>query len=780
MAPKQFEPNNQSNYGVEEPAAALAGTSSRDHDADEQKSDSEPDIDRLGRQRVRSPSPPVRPAHVPPPALPPAPPPADIWGDAHQRAVRSLLLQLLEKKSIHHETQASVAGTLEIIRAALGAFLPPELVAYIPRTWHKLMAFMRPHLPKFDVIHSCPNECGTFFVDELDEKTKCPTEGCGGVRFDPNGKPTMTTHYFPLIERIRARYACAPFAKLMEYPHTRAVGDDGSIADVQDGVRWRHSFIHHFGESQYNLCLSVSSDSFPIDKKKKRSVTPVIAQLLNLPPWLRTKIGAQLLLMEVPSRAKKVGIYLKLLMRDINLLQQIKGVRMWNAHIQQWIRVRCTILFDNNDIVAAPKISGTRGSGSINGACHVCDVVGLHVPALGTRIYLGAHRFLHHSDPLRYRLLVTCDCKQCDNSSHGRECLCSAEWQRIFGSAEAKDWCEYDEKSGVQWRTHQEAVRAGIVSELSPYLPTSKHHPSHKNGYRERSMFTRDVIGWNAVESHGVDMMHQGPNFGRDLVHLMGNMYRGIYTERAHEDEMERRRGQPHVPGWRPKEDERPGGTQVNHPATTTSTKATDRRARKSAKDRGPEMAEADEESKEEKHEDEDDGVDMAMHGTQVEPEGEPQSTGPASSTNNLSRQPWQLTKVEQIEFDQRCESLRLPYRDSHMPALFGAEHAADFRIKSAHWWIFLGPVGVWLMLGCTSIAPEVRDAFCDALWWCHQITGKDFQREELKTIEEEGHRVFTRLEMLLPLRMASIARHYLSHACWFIRHFGPLHTHWQ
>jgi hypothetical protein len=140
---------------------------------------------------------------------------------------------------------------------------------------------------------------------------------------------------------------------------------------------------------------------FPLDKKRKRSVTPIIAQILNLPPYLRTKIGAQLLLMLTPARATKVGVYLKLLVRELQQLQTPEGISMWNAYEAKWIRVRCTVLYDNNDIVAAPKISGTKAAGSIVGACHVCDVIGVHVPALQTRVYPGAHRYLLSDDRIR-------------------------------------------------------------------------------------------------------------------------------------------------------------------------------------------------------------------------------------------------------------------------------------------------------------------------------------------------------------------------------------------
>jgi hypothetical protein len=359
--------------------------------------------------RARSQSPiAVRPGLPPPPEPSDEPPPATSSESKYEHAVRALLLQLLDKKALHHETQASVASTLLIIRAALGPYLPPDLLNRIPRTWHKCMAYVEPHLPKREEVHSCPNECGVFFVDEHEDLTVCPTRGCGGERYNSKTeKPTMVTHYFDVVDRLRMRFGCAVYAKLLEYPHTREPPAHGGYADIQDGSRWRDDFVLHFGESKYNVGLAVSSDSFPIDRKRKRSVTPILAQLVNLPPYLRAKVGAQLLIMEIPNRAKKVDIYLQLLMRNIARLQSIKGVRMWNEYVKRWVTVRCTVLFDNNDLVAAPKISGTKAGGSIVGACHICDVRGLSVKALRTRVYTGAHRYLASDDKLRFSKLLT-------------------------------------------------------------------------------------------------------------------------------------------------------------------------------------------------------------------------------------------------------------------------------------------------------------------------------------------------------------------------------------
>lgn len=306
------------------------------------------------------------------------------------------------------------------------------------------------------------------------------------------------------------------------------------------------------------------------------------------------------------------------------------------------------------------------------------------------------------------------------------------------------------------WHTHASAVLAGLISEMSPYSITYEKHPHHSNGYLERSVLATSVLGWDAVRAHGVDMMHQAPNFARTLIHTMANVYSGTYTVGAHRYEMRVRNNRAHVSNWRP-------GVEI-----------------KSGKVRA--MPRTRSEGKEEKVTitDEDEGEDVPVDGVALDPISDDDALDEADRQLVLDRQPWQLTKSEQLAFDRRCGFIRLPYRDQYFPTLFSRDKPSDYRIKSAHWFVFLGPVGVWLMLGCTSLAPVILDLLCDAIWWCHRLTAKTFEQDELSVLDVEGQQLFARLELLLPLRTATIARHYLSHAVHFIREFGPLHTQWQ
>jgi hypothetical protein len=386
------------------------------------------------------------------------PPLAAAPADPKTGAARALVLQLLEKKAIHRDSQASFVATLLIVKHVFSSHCP-DVAKTIPHTWKLAMKLIRAELPTYTDIHCCPEECGHLFRDELADALLCP---CGAERYHSNHesgkgpgqlaaeatakaaeskenkgekkqkekpaaklKPRLVMRHFSIIARLRARFACAAYAKLLRYPIERKA-DPERIRDVQDAERWRHVFGTHVPNSMYSIALNLTADGFVLDKFKKRSLTPILASVLNLPPWVRNRSGALLVLALVPERAKKVEPYLQPFIEEMSLLQST-GVPMWDGNKLHWANVHATLLYDMNDIAGAPKVSGTRSCGSIYGACYICDTLGVRVAALKTtvpfshppsfpppplphppnssivlifhcQVYPGSHRFLHPDD----------------------------------------------------------------------------------------------------------------------------------------------------------------------------------------------------------------------------------------------------------------------------------------------------------------------------------------------------------------------------------------------
>jgi hypothetical protein len=327
-------------------------------------------------------------------------PPALPVSSGQDKIVMALLLQLLDKKARHNETEESFVATLLIIKSTFSTVLDPSILHLLPDTWLQTMSRFKDVLPTYTIIHSCPKEC-MLYRNAAASLTRCLH--CKSPRYKPDStQPIRAMHHFSLIDRLRTRFTSAAFAEELLYPHTRHAPPAGEAHDVQDGSLWREfAQADRFGESKYNIALSLSSDGFSLDANKTRSLIPLIATILNLPPWLRGRFAAQLLLATLPEGANKVQLYLEPLLDELKLLQAAAGVRMWNAHAASWVTVRATILFDMNDIVGAPKISSRRSGGSIHSPCHICDILGQHVKQLGCRVFTGCFRDLPEGHELR-------------------------------------------------------------------------------------------------------------------------------------------------------------------------------------------------------------------------------------------------------------------------------------------------------------------------------------------------------------------------------------------
>lgn len=320
-------------------------------------------------------------------------PPAPTAEEKDAEVVRALVVSMLEQQAHHGMSQQCVVDVLLIVRTLFKSYLPVAMWRAIPRSWWRVRKFTESGDAGFQLIHCCPGkDCPVLFRHELQAASHCPIPTCGAARYK-HGKPARTMFYFPLLPRLRQRLSNPAFARLLHYPEWRE-RHAGIIRDVQDGARWsavvrrRHCYP-----------ISISSDAFSLDRHRLHSMTPVAARLLSLPPWMRTRLDAMMLLLLAPSKVSSVEPYLVPLLEELQVLQTI-GVPMWDGHLQRWVRARSTVLFDNNDLVAAPKLSARVGCGTIEGACHMCDVRGIHNEALGCRTYHGPHRSL----PLQHTL----------------------------------------------------------------------------------------------------------------------------------------------------------------------------------------------------------------------------------------------------------------------------------------------------------------------------------------------------------------------------------------
>jgi hypothetical protein len=175
---------------------------------------------------------------------------------------------------------------------------------------------------------------------------------CTGVRYKEQNTtrvPVAKMVYFSLIDWLRLFWACPPVVDTATayvrpwYAHGPGAGRaEECLTDIFDGSTFGHLRRDHpdFFSSCYNLCLMLAADGYlafgkrpprQADPEAQRgagqSIWPITVTITNLPPWIRTKPGA-LLLVALPDMEHfhDLSPWLEPLIDELNLLWQ--GVDM--------------------------------------------------------------------------------------------------------------------------------------------------------------------------------------------------------------------------------------------------------------------------------------------------------------------------------------------------------------------------------------------------------------------------------------------------------------------
>ena len=89
--------------------------------------------------------------------------------------------------------------------------------------------------------------------------------------------------------------------------HLYVQNDPDKIEDVYDGLLWRDHFRVKF-TSMYDLAFGGSADPVIVHALSQKSPTPVLLMCLNLPPWVRFKLGSMWLMFLAPSGSKNMQV----------------------------------------------------------------------------------------------------------------------------------------------------------------------------------------------------------------------------------------------------------------------------------------------------------------------------------------------------------------------------------------------------------------------------------------------------------------------------------------
>lgn len=145
-----------------------------------------------------------------------------------------------------------------------------------------------------------------------------------------------------------------------------------------------------------------SSDGCVFQSWKKRTYTPNVIQMLNLPPSVRTSFGGMVMLAVFPPKVKNYKLFYNTVLehnRQLWLKTATgpgKGLLLYDSHLKctsRWYLRICWIVEDSRGL---PNPTGSKQAPAITGACPLCCIRGSRLSTSGdnsnkaTTYYPGA------------------------------------------------------------------------------------------------------------------------------------------------------------------------------------------------------------------------------------------------------------------------------------------------------------------------------------------------------------------------------------------------------
>ncbi|RZB86718.1 hypothetical protein D0Y65_026692 [Glycine soja] len=206
------------------------------------------------------------------------------------------------------------------------------------------------------------------------------------------------------------------------------------------------SLYPNFGNEDRNLRLGVASDGMNLfgNLNSSHSSWPVLLMIYNLPPWLCINWNYIMLCMMIAGPRQPgndIDVYLSPLIEDLRTMWEL-GVDVWDANLQETLRLRAMVFCTINDFPTYGNLSGYSVKG--HHACPICEKNTSFVQLKhGKKTIYTRHRgFLNQFHPYR-RLKKAFDGSQeyeiAPKPLHGKEVYHRVkEIITIFGPEDAK------------------------------------------------------------------------------------------------------------------------------------------------------------------------------------------------------------------------------------------------------------------------------------------------------------------------------------------------------
>ncbi len=202
------------------------------------------------------------------------------------------------------------------------------------------------------------------------------------------GKPQRQFSYLPFIPRLQGWFQSQAKIQSLSYranfKHT-----PGRIKDVFDSEHYRnlchtkvvidgHEQDYCYFNSPYDIAFSFCADGYLLFKRRRKglSATPLMIQIYNLPPTIRTHLPKLVCLGVIPPPRAPKDLPSYLFPFDEECAQLAYGVRTFNAATESHFPMRAYRLFTLGDMVSINAELGIKGHNGFC-PCRSCEMKGV-------------------------------------------------------------------------------------------------------------------------------------------------------------------------------------------------------------------------------------------------------------------------------------------------------------------------------------------------------------------------------------------------------------------
>ena len=222
----------------------------------------------------------------------------------------------------------------------------------------------------------CVNSCVAYIGDH-EEFKQCPE--CSQPRWISGSQsPRRMFCYIPLIPRFQNFFTHTKSRQEILYRHNYK-SIDNSISDVFDGQHYKNlcntwvtvdgkQLAHKFFSDKRDIAFSTCLDSYLLYKRRRSgpSAMPILIQILNLPPEIRSHLSRVICLGVIPGPKAPKRIRTFLYPLEDECAKLARGIQTKDSVDNITFELHAYNIFTSGDIVAIEKFLSIKGH---NGKC---------------------------------------------------------------------------------------------------------------------------------------------------------------------------------------------------------------------------------------------------------------------------------------------------------------------------------------------------------------------------------------------------------------------------